>query len=216
MLDHAPLSPSSSSVITMLWKVRGIRGGNQGEQYPSELLFFPFRALCLSPLRNADCWSIQLWIDEQSLFYFFGTCPVSIQSTDFPNSRLIAKSTAAPGSFCPCSSAERWLWATPIRRANSACVMSNPRSSRILRPIPGRSMQALSGDFLLALFISWEIQYLYWEHLSRLGKQDETFSRQCGTSNKVRKVTIWRLAWICHRSAKGTTWTAVFCPERWS
>src|SRR5207237_36349 len=32
MLDHAPLSPSSSSVITMLWKVRGIRGGNVASQ----------------------------------------------------------------------------------------------------------------------------------------------------------------------------------------
>ena len=31
------------------------RGGNQGEQRPSGLLLFPFRALCLSPPRNADC-----------------------------------------------------------------------------------------------------------------------------------------------------------------
>lgn len=35
------------------------------------------------------------------------SCPVSSQSTDFPDSLLIAASTAAPGSFSPCSSADR-------------------------------------------------------------------------------------------------------------
>jgi len=33
--------------------------------------------------------------------------PVSSQSTDLPNSRLIASSTDEPGSLSPCSSAER-------------------------------------------------------------------------------------------------------------
>jgi hypothetical protein len=74
-------------------------------------------------------------------FFFCGVIsPVSSQSTDFPNSRLIASSTAAHGSFAPLSSPDRWLWTMPIRCANSACVMSKPRSSRMRRPTALRSI----------------------------------------------------------------------------
>lgn len=85
--------------------------------------------------------------------------PVSSQSTDLPNSRLMAKSTDAPGSLSPCSNAERWLCAVPMRRANSSCVMPKPRSSRILLPIAPRSSWAFCLDFRVDFFILIKIKY---------------------------------------------------------
>lgn len=40
------------------------------------------------------------------IFTYFSS-PVNNQSTDLPNSRLMASNTAAHGSLSPCSSAER-------------------------------------------------------------------------------------------------------------
>lgn len=91
----------------------------------------------------------------------FYSSPVSSQSTDLPNSRLMASNTAAHGSLSPCSSAERWLWATPRRRPSSSWVMLKPRSCRILRPIAGRSSSIFNLDFRLVAFILIVVKYLH-------------------------------------------------------
>ncbi len=41
---------------------------------------------------------------------YFLSSPVNSQSTDLPNSRLMASRTAEPGSFAPSSSADKRLW----------------------------------------------------------------------------------------------------------
>src|ERR1039458_1178904 len=48
-------------------------------------------------IRNVDFRS------HEFLGCHFPVCPVSSQSTDFPNSLLMANNTAEPGSFSPCS-----------------------------------------------------------------------------------------------------------------
>src|SRR5437016_2507974 len=70
--------------------------------------------------------------------------PVSSHSSDFPNSRLIRSKTPAPISTSPRSIREKCPCVTPMRRANSACLISKPRSSRMRRPTDPQSISVLS------------------------------------------------------------------------
>ena len=74
-------------------------------------------------------------LDRRADMRALSVSPVNSQSTDVPNSRLIAKRTAAPGSFLRAPVLTDSSGATWIRRANSVCVISQPRSSRILQLI---------------------------------------------------------------------------------
>jgi hypothetical protein len=61
--------------------------------------------------------------------------PVSNQSMLTPNPSLIRKRTSAGGAINPLSYLESCPWLTPMRRANSSWFISNPRTSRMRRPI---------------------------------------------------------------------------------
>jgi hypothetical protein len=85
----------------------------KASQIRATLCPWPRRDYRASPANKSSVLPAQVIIfhrtsQERSEFIVqIGSFPVSNQSTDFSNSWLIAKRTAAPGSFAPRSSAER-------------------------------------------------------------------------------------------------------------
>ena len=70
--------------------------------------------------------------------------PVKIQSIVLLECRFNFSRISGVGALLPRSYLDSWVWLIPRISANSACFRSNPRISRIRRPIAFKSSRTSS------------------------------------------------------------------------